>query len=166
MTGLGGWQLAGSIFSAVVSLLTALIVYRFTRRQFLRSNLERWLDCVRDDVAEFVALSGILCSPELERALGGAAAADLERQRLNWTKDRLALKVRLTLRLTKATSSHRRLISASEELVTATADEEAAARDQMIEAARGVVSETWARIRTEEGPRRRHLPRMSIEGDF
>jgi hypothetical protein len=63
-SGFSGWYIfAGALLSAVIS---ASLAYHFTRRSSLRSNAERWLDAVRDDLSEFVALHWLLCSLQVK----------------------------------------------------------------------------------------------------
>lgn len=167
------WRVLLPVSSAIAAAVSAILVYRLTHRHSLRSNAERWLDCVRDDVAELVALhlmvvrlasegrnrrrrmlrrhrptsaSGSAGSPPAE---SGGDERDRAKQRREWEKQREMLKVRLRLRLTKRTKSHERLIDALGPFLAAGTESEVdEVRDDVVEVACGVVDETWRRIRS------------------
>ncbi|HEX8532759.1 MAG TPA: hypothetical protein VF662_01170 [Allosphingosinicella sp.] len=157
MNGEDWWRVL-PVLSALASIVSAVLVYRFTHRHSIRSNTERWLDCVRDDVAELVAVHVMIlrlpppappqlgkASPKAPARAGDEGAAKL---RLEWGKQREMLQVRLRLRLTKRTHHHRRLINAVGPFLTCRSEKDIEpAREEVEEAACAVVGETWGRIK-------------------
>lgn len=166
------WRVLLPVSSAIAAAVSAILVYRYTHRHSLRSNAERWLDCVRDDIAELIALHLMVARlaaksrerrpPTFPRRRGGritgsagspvADAGGDERERAKqcreWEKQREMLRVRLRLRLTKRTRSHERLIDRLGEFLSLHSEPQLGeARDEVVEAACSVVDETWSRIR-------------------
>jgi uncharacterized membrane protein YccC len=162
------WQAILPVSSAIAALVSAFLVYRFTHRQSLRSNAERWLECVRDDVAELIAVHAMAVrlrdeaakaatAVQAERAANAAGGPPAEgsndeigEQRREWEKQREMLHVRLRLRLTRNTRSHKRLIDAVTAFLACDRDEDIRAgepRHEIVDAACAVVGETWDRIK-------------------
>lgn len=161
------WYFAIPAIAALVSLASALastlLVYRFTHRHSLRSNAERWLDAVRDDLSNFVALHWMLCTLVLKGAQTGSATigdragtdssderTELLKQTREWQRERLALLVRLRLRLTKKGAKHHaQVLDATNKLVRAEEGEEReAAQEKLLEMACDLVRDEWSYIST------------------
>ena len=159
-----------ALISMASTLLSAILVYRFTHRHSIRSNAERWLDAVRDDISDFVSLHWILCrvqalegedksaghvngedTAQAQPSADAKGRAELVKQNREWEKQRLALLVRLRLRLTKQDEPpHRRLLDATNRLVAARADDEEhqAAQEELLDAACDLVRREWTYIRS------------------
>ena len=139
---MAGATLVLQVLTLVIAAAGPYLAYRYARKLSLSGNRQAWLDGLRQDVAELVAVSdtaqllfgrsGETTNVEAARELG------LKLQ---------TLRVRIALRLRSTNERHHVLKEQIEEfLATGASAERDNRRQQVLEAAEAVIQIAWGRI--------------------
>jgi hypothetical protein len=129
------------------------IAARTTRASVISANRQKWIDGIREDLAEFIAADFVLLDDSKvdESKLSEAALLRHTDRVADAKRTRRLMFRRIQLRLNPSKASHQDLLLAIKDLMPATGREHLKARDHLVAIARTFLRQEWVRVKREAG---------------
>jgi ABC-type molybdate transport system ATPase subunit len=144
----------GSLILQVATFIVAAVgpflAYHYARKLAVSANRQAWLDALRDDISELVALSVDVRAAKMmvsarEPAADRQSALNIYREQIVRLQ---TARYRIRLRLRAGNPLHDALIQATDNLIAAPNDEpdQKARRRDVVAAAEAVIQRVWKQI--------------------
>lgn len=129
------------------------IAARTTRASVISANRQKWIDGIREDLAEFIAADFVLLDDVKvdESELSEAALLKHTDRVAEAKRTRRLMFRRIELRLNPAKANHQDLLKAIRDLMPATGRQHLKARDHLVNTARTFLRQEWMRVKREAG---------------
>lgn len=147
-----------SINAARDNLITQMnaqreIAAKASRASVISANRQKWIDGVREDLAEFIAADFVLLDDvEIDEGVMSEAAKIRHHDRVEDAKrTRRLMQRRIQLRLNPDKESHKALYKAVTDLMPATGKDHRLARVRLVKIAQAFLRQEWLRVKAEAG---------------
>ena len=145
------WRLALQVLTLLVAAIGPVVAYRYAKRLAISANRQAWLDALRADVAELIALADAVTTITRQIHLSDDRKTAFEMGHVLREKaaELQIVRYRIRLRLRAGNPAHQALNAAIEQLVSPEGRESerrGELREAVVEAAQAILISVWRRI--------------------
>jgi signal transduction histidine kinase len=142
------------IATLVVAAAAPFVAFRHSRKLALGRNRQAWLDALRDDVAQLIALADDVATTARQLVTGDADEKKAKANRLHdQTVELQAIRHRIRLRLRAGNALHDNLIESlfGADMTSADPDIRQVWRDAVVQSTEAIIQKVWKEIETGRG---------------
>ncbi|MBO9581929.1 MAG: hypothetical protein J7498_13640 [Sphingobium sp.] len=147
-------SLSLQIATIIVAAAAPFIAFRHSRKLALARNRQSWLDALRDDVAELIALADDVATTTTQLLHGDEEQKKARSSRLHdQTVELQAIRYRIRLRLRAGNMLHDNLIASlfGNDMASPNPETRHLWRDGVVQSTEAIIQKVWKEIETGRG---------------